>query len=179
VDGYQTEKEDGMSTMLRLYEITDEMLDIERALEEAGGELTPEMEAQLDAVAGAFDEKVERVCAVIQNAQRTADAAKLEAERLADLSRANAKSAESLKRYLAGQMARLGRNKVATDRFRVSLQNNSRPSIRWTLGPERIPELFRTVEIKVDGNAAYEAWKAGKVLPEGFEVERGQHLRIA
>jgi hypothetical protein len=34
------------------------------------------------------------------------------------------------------------------------------------------------VNTSLDGNLAYDEWRAGAPLPEGFVVEHGRHLRI-
>src|SRR6185295_13868225 len=46
-----------MATALRLWEIVSELDTIGERIMEAGGEITPELEAELDAMSGAFDEK--------------------------------------------------------------------------------------------------------------------------
>ena len=50
---------------LSLYDLTQEQLDIERALEDAGGELTPELEEALGNNAEALSHKIDSYCAIM------------------------------------------------------------------------------------------------------------------
>lgn len=165
------------ATRLKLWEITDELDAIGEALAESGGELSPELEAELDALQGALEEKVERIALFIRECEANADATEAEERRLAAIRNAFQSKAKGLKSYLLAHLERTGRSAVNTPLARVRIQANSRPSIRFA-GSE-IPEEFRRVEIALDGQRAYEAWKAGTPLPEGFVVDLGRHLRIA
>lgn len=163
---------------IRLYEITDALDNIEAALLESNGVLSDEMEAELEAMELAFDEKVERICRVITNNERTAAAYADEIDRLALHRDAHERTAKRLKEYLKGAMLVLGRDKVSAGVFKVAIQNNSRPSISWTLAPEDIPEPFKRIRVELNGTAAYDAYRDKGTLPEGFEIVNGQHVRI-
>lgn len=164
---------------LRLYEIADALESIEDTLLENGGELTPELEAALEALEGTLEQKAERICRVIRNHDASAKAFDAEIERLRGHKKAHENTVARLKDYLKTVLVRLDRTKVDAGVFKVALQNNSRPAIRWTLDPAAIPEQLRRVPpAEVDGDAAYEAWKKDRQLPPGFEVELGSHIRI-
>lgn len=166
-----------MSTA-RLYEITDELVVIQNMLAETGGELTPEIEAVLDGITGAFDEKVERVIRYTQNEEAFATGARAEADRLLKIARAIENGANHLKDYLMHQMQRAGRTEVRTAIGKVAIQRNGRPSIRWTQPVEMLPAEFRREKVELDSDAALKAWKANGELPAGFHAEVGSHLRI-
>lgn len=163
---------------LKLYEIADELDVITNRLIENGGELTPELEAAWEEMEGAFEAKAERTALAVQDLSRKADAAREESRRLRELARSRANAADRLKEYLRGQMARLEIRRIDADRATIWRQDNGRPSISWTGGPEELPEAFRRVTVEADTQAAYEEWKSGGALPEGFRVEQGEHLRI-
>ena len=167
-----------MTSALKLYEIADELRDIEDALIEAEGELTPEIEARMEAAEMAFEDKVRRICEIRQNMLRTAEAYQAEIDRLSVRVRGLGKSADSLKGYLFEQMERAGKQKIEVPPFRLAIQPNGRPSIRWTLNPEAAPERFRRVDVRIDGDAAYREWRETGELPEGFLVDIGRHLRV-
>src|SRR3990167_7539523 len=171
------QKEEPMTATLRLYEVADAYERIAEALTENGGELTPDLAAQLDAIEGAFEAKVERVALYVRNLLVTADAADAEAARLAALVHSRRQGAEGLKGYLMAQLDRLEQPKVETPLVVVRIQQNSRPAIQW---PDTlpIPEGYQRVTVSLDGQKAYSDWKAG-VLPAGFQVEQGRHLRIS
>lgn len=164
-------------TRLKLWEITEELDAIGEALIEGGGELTPELEARLDALEGEFERKVERIALYVQECNANAAAVKLEADRLTARARAFERKADGLKNYLLFTMKRADWDKLTTPLVSVGVQKNSRPSIRWPGDPATAPEAFRRTIVQVDGQAAYEAYRAGDPL-EGFQVVVGEHVRI-
>jgi hypothetical protein len=171
------QKEEPMIATLKLYELADAYERIAEALIENGGELTPELSAELDAIEGAFEAKVERVALYVRNLLATAEAADAEAARLAALARTRRQGAEGLKGYLMAQLDRVEKPKVETPLVVVRIQKNSRPAIRW---PDTlpIPKDYQRVTVSLDGQKAYQDFKAG-ALPKGFIVEQGRNLRIS
>lgn len=163
---------------LKLYEIATAYEMIELALEESGGEWTPEIEAHLDALSDSLERKVENIARLIQQHTRTQEAFKAERERLETHEASHRRAAANLKAYLFTQLERIGKDRVDAGIFRVRIQKNSRPSIEWTEDPVTIPEPFRRTKHELDGTAAYDAWKAGG-LPDGFDVKLGKHLRVS
>lgn len=168
-----------MTATLSLYQLGDQLQAVADGLIENGGELTPDMAAQLAALEGAFDQKVERVLLYARNLDGTADAAKQEAERLAALAASRANAASRLREYVKQEMERAARPKVETPLIVARVTQNSRPAIKWTLPIEELDRRFVRITLAVDGTKAYEAWQADPAsLPEGFVVERGTHLRV-
>jgi hypothetical protein len=55
-----------MHADLKLWELGEELESLNSEIIEADGEITPDMEARLDAVRGAFDEKAERLVLAIK-----------------------------------------------------------------------------------------------------------------
>lgn len=163
---------------LKLWEITDELDAIAEQIAEAGGELTEETEAALERMEGALESKVERVALFIENAKETAAAAKRQEERLRAIRRHHESKVEGLSSYLQYELERSGRDKVETEKVRVRVQDNSRPSIRWTESLTMLPKRYLRVRKEVDTKTAYEVWKETGELPAGFVVEHGRHLRI-
>lgn len=168
-----------MEARLKLWEITDEIQEIGELIAEAGGELSPEMEARLDAMEGALETKVENIALFVKESEANAAAALIEANRLSGIAKRFTTKAEGLKSYLLFALRRSGRSSVKTLRVTVREQKNSRPAIRCALAPEMVPEKFRRVSTTVDLALAYEEWKRGNELPNGFVVEAGTHLRIS
>lgn len=160
-----------------LYAIVDELEELGELISQAGG-LTPEIEERFAEWQAEFGEKVERVALYIQHLTRMAQAAEQEEHRLRDLKGSRLSAAAGLKEYLMRELERAGYRKVERDTVKVRIQKNSRPAIRWTEKNENLPGEFARIVVSPDTQKAYEAWKAGESLPEGFEVEEGQHLRI-
>lgn len=140
-----------------LYELADARDILDHWLAESEGELTPEIEVLLNELEGAIDEKVERVALYIIEQLSHAKAIKAEEERLAQRRRAREKAADSLKHYLAQQLDRFGKQKVAGTYCTVAFQKNP-PSVTpvvesddadfrnvFMIAPEfvtRVPESF-------------------------------------
>lgn len=164
---------------LALWQITDAEQALAEKLMATGGEMTPELEQEWEALEGTFDAKAERIALYVRELQTSAAAAKEEADRLQGIHEAYATRAKRLKEYLKHHMERTGRLKVETPRARVWVQKSGgRPSIWWSGLPDTIPSGFRRVTVSLDGEAAREALDAG-ALPEGFVVGQvGTSLRI-
>jgi len=165
-----------MTAPKHLYEIVDEYQAVIQAVEEAEGELSPELIAQLDAIPGAFKEKAERGALYLRNLQTLAEGAKAEADRLNALATSRGNAVDRLKAYLKQNMERMGETAIVTPLVKLRIQKNSRPAIAWPDG-QPIPTDYQRVSVSLDGTKAYDAQKAG-TLPEGFVVTLGTHLRI-
>lgn len=161
---------------MKLYEINAEFAEIDRLLDETDGEMTGEIESRLDQLGFAFDRKVEAICCVIQNLKGEAEAARNESRRLAALAAKRERRAESLKEYLRYHLEFSGRDKVDTGRFAVSLRK-SPVTINW-VGEGEPPPEYQRVTVALDKSKAIEAYKTGKLLPDGFEIKQSNHLRI-
>lgn len=166
-----------MST-LALYAIVDELAELDALLAESGGELTEDTEALLDRLEGDLSSKIERICQYRQNALRTAEAYKAEADRCAARARTLGRTADSLRDYLHAQLCRAGRDKLEAGVFRLRVQRNSQPSVHVTVDPAALPEQFRRVTIAADLRALLDASKRGEPLPAGVLIETSTHLRI-
>lgn len=161
-----------------LYAIAAELDTIGDALYESEGVMTPEIQAQLDALAGEFDDKAERVGLYIKNAGAMHKAVQEERRALAERETRLDATVKRLKDYLKAQMEIVGRSKLETPRIVLRIQANSVPSVTCDVEPEALPEEYRTIIVSVNKQALTEAFKAGKELPVGVTVERGSHLRV-
>ena len=163
---------------LTLYDLPDAIREIEDEIIEAEGELTPEIEARLDALGEEFERKAEYIALLSREAKAEAKAVKQEEDRLKARRTAAENRERRLKDYLHACMTRMGIPKIDGDRAKVAIQKNGRPSITWMGEEDAIPDAFRRVTVSVDGTAVYNEWRAGSELPEGFEVEVGTHVRV-
>lgn len=163
---------------LRLYDIPDAYREIEAAIIEAEGEITPEQEEALDRLDDEFERKVEYLALLSREAKAEAKAVAQEEIRLRQRRKAAENRERRIKSYLHVCLDMAGRDRVEGERVKVRIQANSRPRITWTKAPEEAPEPFRRVTVDVDGTAVYQAWKAGDDLADGFVIEHGSHARI-
>lgn len=167
-----------MST-LTLYEIPDRLRVLEAQIIEAAGEITPEIEAELDALEEAFERKVEYIALLSREAKAEAAAVRQEEDRLAARRKAAENRERRLKDYLHACMTLAEVERVEGDRAKVRIQANSQPSIAWLGDDDAIPEAYRVVSVRPDLSRARDEHKAGAELPEGFQVTQGSHVRIS
>jgi Siphovirus Gp157 len=143
---------------MRLYEVAVEGLELERILEESGGELDEETEKRFDALLAGGKHVINAACCVRRNLLADAEACKAEATRLFERARGYARQVESLEsRILAAVVcgfsnpAKPGEGKLKTDIFTVWSQT-SPPTKEYTLAAdvdinvlaEEEPDLVRT-----------------------------------
>lgn len=170
-----------MEASKALWIISDELEAVGVRIAEVGGELSPELEAELDAIEGDFSAKVERVALYIRSREIDAEGAKAEKDRLAAIQKANEASVRGLKQYLLGILERHGRDKVDTMKARVR-RSPSPWSYRWTGDTyEAIPDEYRKqnpVVYSLNVERVKRAIEDGTPLPDGVVVERGFHIRI-
>lgn len=110
-----------------LFDLSDELLALEALLEEAGGELTPELDAAYEALLGdkgSLVVKIDGYAALIAELAFRAEARKAEAKRLADLARVDENKAKALKERLKVFFDRHGLRDLQTERHRFTVVQN-------------------------------------------------------
>lgn len=172
-----------MTATLRLYEYADALDGIRAQLFDAEGDLTPEIEAALNAAESDFATKAERVALFIRELQSNAKAVKEEATRLTARAAQYERTAEGLKHYLQREMERVEIPRVDGKLISVRLQK-SPPSVVSSLSEDalrEIPAAYVAIvpeSYRINAKQVIEAWKDGRPLPAGIEVVQGQHLRF-
>lgn len=175
-------------TSVALYALADARDILDEFLAETDGEVTPELQQLLDELAGASNEKIERVALYIREQLATAAAIEEEVKRLGARVAARKRAADGLKAYLKSQMERLGTTKVEGLLATIAIQKNGQPSVTTVLEPvalyaieEARPFVHRAevVTYTLDRAALLAAWKADPSrVPAAIVVEQGSHLRI-
>jgi hypothetical protein len=162
-----------------LYTLADNYADLFAKVEEANGELSPDLEAELDAAGDSLAAKTEACCSKVREWDLTATALQAEIDRLRARQQAVRNSARRLKAYIQDCLDRAGLPRVETPRFTATIQA-SPPSARWTGDPEDPPAAYRreVTEVWFNAKAALDDFKHGIELPEGVEVVRGKFLMI-
>ena len=168
-----------MTAIMPLRSIAEEWQTILNEIADAEGEITTEMEIRLDTVQDNFDHKIQNIGNFIGNLIDTAKAEKNIADDFAARARTKAAKAEWLKTYLKSYMELMDRTKGGTTLKSARIQKNSRPSIRWTGDIHQCPVEFISIKVNLDGTKSYDHWKKEGSMPEGFEVDRGTHLRLS
>lgn len=149
----------------RLHDITDDLLRLEEHLLETGGEWTPEIEAIAKSLELDLEAKVDGYAALISEWEADALKWKAEEERVAGHRRARENAAKRLKARLCEELERVGRSKVETPRFAVSVQSSA-PAVTVTCDPSELPvHLVRRIPTRIEPDKAAIA-AALKALPE-------------
>ncbi len=161
---------------MRLYEIPLAFRTWEAKVDDADGEVTPELALEFDRLAVALSSKVDAIVALVRENERSADAYRMEARMFLDKARARENLATRLKGYLMHHLRLAGQDRVDGARFGVTICPNALPSITWPAGDE-VPPAFRSVVVSLDRTLAQKAYRDGS-LPQGFEVTFGFHMRI-
>jgi len=152
-----------------------------RAMLEAteDGELC-DFAAHFDKVQGQFDQKHDAIRALIDGYKGRADLRKAKAIRLELLAKNDETKVESLKKYLQYCIQTAGLTAVETADYKTQVVNNSQPKVVIASDAPPLPDEYtiETVEIVPNKGKLARDWAAGKPLPAGVTVERGQHLRL-
>jgi hypothetical protein len=166
-------------TGVTLQQIGEEFADLDRLLEESGGELTPAIEERLAQVSLAEREKVDAYIGYVKSLEADAQAAKSLADELLAKAKTKMARAEFLKGRVEGYMILQGRDELAGTIWKFAFQKNGgkAPVVLGSENPDDFPDLcVRTVR-SIDREAVRTLLEAGAVLPATIG-ERGRSLRI-
>ena len=164
---------------MSLYELTSEMVVIEQQLLDSGGEASEALFEYLDGLDVRIEEKIERICYVIRNAESMASAIKDEEMRMRSRRASYESTVERLKSSLRDAMMRLEKKKVVTPKFTVNYQKSGRGRLLVD-DVDSLPDAFvnKKVEIKPDDKKIREAIANGESI-RGVRIdEQKTILRI-
>lgn len=161
---------------MNLYAVSKQIEAINGLIDYHDGEITPEVESALEEIKADMVKQADGIAGWIRNLRAEAKAAKEEADLFMKRSRSRANLAERVASLFLVCMQGLAINKLR-GMFILTDRTASRPAIRW-VGEGLIPKKYRRVRVELDGDAVYQDYKAGKKLPEGFEVKYSHWLDI-
>ena len=168
--------------MPTLHELTIECQRIMTAIDEADGEITPDVADRLDALEGSREAKVDSYCRLMRNFELMGDEIAAvsvpfedEAKRLKARAAPHYRAVERLRARLKMELEAQGIDKIKTARFTVSIYGIA-PEIAWTAdGPP--PDVFRDSPV-LNKAMARDWYKLNGWLPEGFSVKPKTAMRI-
>lgn len=137
-----------MPATASLYDITEELRQMEEALIENGGVIDEEMEERFDHLLDAEEEKTEGYIKIIRDLKATAEAVKEEEDRLKKRRRALENSVDELKDRLCHAMEVRGQEVRETDLGKVRVQEASRRSLSVDVDPEDLPDDLQRVSVQ-------------------------------
>lgn len=161
---------------MRLYDLAEQYNDLLDVLE--GSDNPEAVQAMLDGLEGAFDEKAESIVKLMRSKAAERDALSEEAQRLQERAYRANKEYEWLASYLESQMLAMGKERVKSSLFDIKI--GLCPPAVQVLNESEIPRLYFTVKpavTKLDKVSVLEALKAGESVP-GVEMVQRKTLRI-
>lgn len=119
---------------MKLYEITDALLQVEDLLE--AGE---DVQDTIDALQLSLEDKIEGLAKVIRNFEASAEAKKNEAKRLKEQAEKDQANADRLKDWIKFNLIMLGKKKVETDLFKITV---TKPREKVEVDETRLPDDY-------------------------------------
>lgn len=171
-----------MSAKATLYDLSAEGLAIFDMLDQALGELSPELEARLDKLMLEGPERLEAAACVVRTLESNAAACEGEAQRLRDRAKAFDAQAVRLKERMTLCLDTAFHGKVKTPLFTIWTQKSADrtradlvPGVTAEILHKERPDLVR-VKMELDREKCVADWKAKKPLPELilFEEKTGE-----
>lgn len=162
-----------------LYQLSTDFQAIYDELAENGGEITPEIEAKLDALALPFNQKVNGISCWMKNLEGREVALDAEISRLQARKKATENHRERLKSYLLEFMIWAKKDRVELEAFTISVQRN--PPSCVIEDEKSIPAKFLTIipeSKQVDKKAVLAALKAGEKVDGAQLATEKYHLRV-
>lgn len=166
---------------LSLYHLDAELRQIEQALLESGGEITPEMEKEWSELLEMRENKVDGYLRMIRKFESSAEGIRVERERLQSAERTMKNAAQSLRDRLRDSMLARGDTQYVTPIGKVRLVHSSTRPVVLKVPPEELPVPFKRTIVEADLKALSEALKEGN--PEAENVasfgEETTYVRIS
>lgn len=158
---------------MKLYEIPTEFAVLETALIEHDGELTPELEKQLDEFLRAGKDKLEGGAMVMRGLEMEADACREEAKRLTERASSLDSNVGRLKKLILYALDGAFGGKVKTALFTIWGQTSA-TTTTMDLAPgtelTQLPENFVRVTRELAKDAVKDAIKKGEPIPDEIIV---------
>lgn len=120
-----------------------------------------------------YSEKVENTIKVIRNLEGDNEAIDAEIKRLQNLKKSNTSKAQKLKTSIENSMKAIGKDKIGTTLFKVSIRRSKSVSVDMVL----LPDEFKKVEYKVDKRQIMTLLKSGQEIA-GAELVESENLNI-
>jgi hypothetical protein len=174
----------GDDRVANLRELASYYRELQRRIEESGGEVTDEMVEDLSTYEGDINAKVDAISVLITDAEMWAERHKSDAAESQQMERVRRNAADRLKAYIKACLEDSGITRAGR-KYPWLVKDNATPKFTWDRIGEPIPEAFRKVKtvppiIDLDRDACLKAYQEGDsssvFLPEGIKVERGRHV---
>lgn len=173
---------------MTLYQLASEWLRIEDELWESGGDLTPELEAEMTETRESLTAKVDGYNSLYRKFGSVKDAASAEIDRLMKLKRVAENAQKRLKERLKWNMDVLGIDSLEGNLCKISRRKSTSLKVDDDAMLERYQGKIRalgkflpdymTVEVKISKKAISDQFKGSDVLPAGCERVLNETIQI-
>lgn len=169
---------------MSLYAIQNELMILMDACADSAGNLDPATEAAMAehtaALVEAFDGKADAYAALIRSAEVRAETRRAEAKRMIVLAESDEALASRLSRVLLDAMTTTGRQRVDTERFRLSVRANGGKQPIVIHDESALPSDYRVpvYSERIDREAIRTALEQGTTVPGAALGQRGTRLDI-
>lgn len=158
---------------MNLHELQTEAFRIIQKIQDAEGEVTPEVEAELAAIEGSIDDKLEACCAVVKNLNGQIEMFAAEARRISARKKQLEGSLEWLKKWIGSAVSEGGWEKGIH-----SIKWAKNPPSLGVIDEKLIPIEFISYEPKVETEKIKAELKAGVEVPGCQLIKDKKSLRI-
>lgn len=159
--------------MASLYELTQEELSLLGRLEDLEGEVTPEIEQELNSIEHLTNEKLENYCKLMANLDSDILSYENEIKRLAHKKKVKSNIIERLKESIKGYLLATEKEKVELPLFTLSFRTSKEVFIT----SENIPEAFLRIKTEPDKILIKKSLADGEILPFA-EFKTNKSLQI-
>ena len=160
---------------MKVWEIKEEYRKIEEALENSGGELSPELEAMFDALNDAKEQKIENIVYLIKNNEALFDAIKAEKDKLTAKQKTAENTIERLKTLLSYLVPQ--GNEVKTATYKVSW-GKCPDKVSDDIDMDKLPDVYKRIKEEPDKKMILEALKQNATIEGVSLVTDNYSLRI-
>ena len=161
--------------MSSLYELTENMLQVEQMLEQG---LIEEADDTLESLQGDWEAKAEDIVKLMRSLTADAESYAREAEYYETKAK-NAKSqAQHLQDYLYRSMKSLNKDKATAGNFKLVIAKNGGKLKLHIDSPSKLPMAYRKLSYVPDNDKIRAALDGGAKIDGVYYEERGESLRI-
>lgn len=165
--------------IMKLYEITKEIQDLERLLQEdlTGSEQLEIIERAMQADTD-FVDKVDNTLAFIKTLESYVTAYSSEIERLSKLKKSSANLRKTLRKYLLNQLEELEVSELRTKRFKVNIRKTPKKTIiDEEYDIDEIPDKYLMFELSLNKDLIKQDLESGEEL-DFAKLETSNSLSI-
>ncbi|WP_373479258.1 siphovirus Gp157 family protein [Geminocystis sp.] len=173
----------------KLYELGDRLNELEQTIENLEGVDIPadlhleylELLEEADETNNKFIEKIDSILSLIQSRKRWLEIRKAEADRLTKLVRKDEKAIDWLQEYLKKHLEKIGKTKLRTNKFNVSIRKASIAPLQLLReNAKDYPPEYQKITVEIDKKALRKAVTDNEkiALKYGCLGEKSTYLSI-